>query len=184
MKLYWIADYDCFCPGSGLWLHLSWISDYSCLYLGSVTMIVCVQDLGLWLYMSWIKHCDCMCPGSRTSIVCVKDLGLWLFVSGIWDWLWLFPGSRTSKPVLTLQLLELVTDWLTSNPCLGLVSLCQSHSPYIQSQRATLWTSPTKPNTLTPIPGLVRWCTKAPLLDILHLHNNKQVNIYTCNVTL
>jgi len=77
------------------------------------------------------------------------------------------PGSKCgSKPVLSVSLLELICEWLTQEPRLALVSLYQICSSYAvqQPHRAALWTSPTKPNMQTPIPGLMRWCTKAPLL--------------------
>ena len=64
----------------------------------------------------------------------------------------------------------MMTEWISVDPNLCLISLCQTQSPYLQPQRTALWTSPTKPNTQTPIPGLVRWCTKSPLLKVLVSH--------------
>ena len=58
-----------------------------------------------------------------------------------------------------------MTDWILHEPSLCLISLIRSQhvQSLMQPQRATLWTSPTKPNTHTPIPGLVRWATQGPL---------------------
>lgn len=80
--------------------------------------------------------------------------------------------SATKKPIISSQLLEQMIDWMTSDPRLALTSIHQTQ--YLHSQRSTLWTSPTKPNTQTPIPGLVRWCTKAPLM--MALQRKKSVN--------
>ena len=70
------------------------------------------------------------------------------------------------KPCLTRPLLELICTWLMKDPQLCLVSLrhSQAAAAGAEAQRATLWTSPTKPNTQTPVPGLIKWCTKAPLV--------------------
>ena len=74
-------------------------------------------------------------------------------------------GSKSLKPELPIELLRLVCDWLAKEPQLCLVSLYQVHLQYAESQRAALWTSPTKPNTQTPVPGLVRWLTKALMVN-------------------
>ena len=80
--------------------------------------------------------------------------------------------SATKKPIISSQLLERMIDWMTSDPRLALTSIHQTQ--FLHSQRSTLWTSPTKPNTQTPIPGLVRWCTKAPLM--MAIQRKKSVN--------
>jgi len=79
------------------------------------------------------------------------------------------PGGR--KACLTKPLLELVCAWLSREPQLCLVSLRHSHAAVAaaEPQRAVLWTSPTKPNMQTPVPGLIRWCSKAPLVSFSHL---------------
>ena len=64
-----------------------------------------------------------------------------------------------------MELLDLIIDWMQADSQLCLVSLSQAHLSQLQLQRSSLWTSPTKPNTQTPIPGLVRWVTQAPLLS-------------------
>ena len=54
------------------------------------------------------------------------------------------------------------------------------HSTYIQPQRSSLWTSPTKPNMQTPVPGLVRWCTQAPISQAIsskHPQNGETSNL-------
>ena len=70
-------------------------------------------------------------------------------------------GGR--RPCLTRPLLELVCAWLTREPLLCLASLRHSHAA-VSSQRPTLWTSPTKPNMQTAVPGLIRWCSQATLV--------------------
>ncbi|KAI0211272.1 hypothetical protein LSAT2_003919 [Lamellibrachia satsuma] len=74
------------------------------------------------------------------------------------------PGV-TSKPGVTNDLLELFTEWILSDPKLCLVSLSHSQNALLQPQRTTLWTSPTKPNTQTPVPGLVKCCLLGSLND-------------------
>ena len=71
-------------------------------------------------------------------------------------------GGKAKEP-LGKDIVEVVAEWLVNDSHLCLVSLDQSHSTYIQPQRSSLWTSPTKPNMQTPVPGLVRWCTQAPI---------------------
>lgn len=94
------------------------------------------------------------------------------------------PGVA-DKPGVTNDLLELFTEWILADPKLCLVSLSHSQNALLQPQRTTLWTSPTKPNTQTPVPGLVRCyllgslndhqsgadgrCHSAPLWSKLHV---------------
>lgn len=92
-----------------------------------------------------------------TAITCTYTL------SGVGD---VKSGGR--RPCLTRPLLELVCAWLMKEPQLCLVSLRHSHAAAAgadTAHRATLWTSPTKPNMQTPVPGLIKWCTKAPLVS-------------------
>ena len=71
----------------------------------------------------------------------------------------LFIGSKNSCPI-PRRLLGTIADWLTVDPRLCLIALSQQ----LSTHRTNLWTSPTKSNTQTPTPGLVRWCVKAPLI--------------------
>lgn len=73
--------------------------------------------------------------------------------------------ESSRRPIIYSRILEQIVDWMSFDCRLALTSIHQTQ--YIHSQRPTLWTSPTKPNTQTPIPGLVRWCTRAPLLIAL-----------------
>ncbi len=77
------------------------------------------------------------------------------------------------KKTLQSEVVEIVADWLAKDAHLSLVSVDQSQSAYIQPQRSSLWTSPTKPNTQTPVPGLVRWCTQAPIAHALAQAKNQ-----------
>lgn len=76
-------------------------------------------------------------------------------------------GGR--RPCLTRPLLELVCAWLTKEPELCIMSLrhSQAAASGAEAHRASLWTSPTKPNMQTPVPGLIRWCTNAPLVMLV-----------------
>ncbi len=74
------------------------------------------------------------------------------------------------------EVIELIADWIEKDHHLCVVSLDQSHSSFIQPQRSSLWTSPTKSNTQSPIPGLVRWCTQAPIAQILANCANQMQN--------
>lgn len=67
---------------------------------------------------------------------------------------------------LTSVLLELICDWMTSDPIICLVSLYPKYSQFLHSSQKVLWTSPTKPNTQTAVPGLVKWCIRAPFLKL------------------
>lgn len=74
--------------------------------------------------------------------------------------------SASKQQLLFQELIPMVTDWITDDSRLALMSLFHSqHTSGKEINRTTLWTSPTKPNTQTPIPGLVRWVTQGPLLD-------------------
>ena len=84
----------------------------------------------------------------------------------------LFTGSRTGKPIIPPQILDLVTGWIQDDPRLCLTSLCYGSNTY--TSRTNLWTSPTKHNTQTPIPGLVSWCTKAPVLLEISTRSKQQ----------
>ena len=68
-------------------------------------------------------------------------------------------GSKVGRPTISHSLLSYLTQWIEVDPRLCLLT---RSSPELQPHKATLWTSPTKPNTHTPIPSLLRWCTKAP----------------------
>lgn len=84
-----------------------------------------------------------------TAIICIYSL----------------PEESSKRPIISSRILEQIIDWMSFDCRLALTSIHQTQ--YIHSQRPTLWTSPTKPNTQTPIPGLVRWCTRVPLLIAL-----------------
>ena len=75
--------------------------------------------------------------------------------------------NKTSKKPIPHQLLEILAEWMSEDHSLCLVSLSHAHNTFTQRQRNTLWTSPTKPAHHTPIPGLIRWCTKVPVLQKL-----------------
>ena len=77
--------------------------------------------------------------------------------------------------------MDVVAEWLVNDSHLCLVSLDQSHSTYIQPQRSSLWTSPTKPNMQTPVPGLVRWCTQAPVSHAISLKNPQNLGKSSTN---
>ena len=64
---------------------------------------------------------------------------------------------------MATELLKLFTEWILADPKLCLVSLSHSQNALLQPQRTTLWTSPTKPNMQTPVPGLVRCCLRGLL---------------------
>ena len=61
----------------------------------------------------------------------------------------------------------MLTSWILDDSQLCLISLLRAQhvQSLVQPQRAALWTSPTKMNTHTPIPGLVRWATQGPLIE-------------------
>lgn len=84
-------------------------------------------------------------------------------------------GSRGKHKEVWLELLDLLMGWMHEDSQLCLVSLCQAHAALAHQHRSSLWTSPTKPNTQTPIPGLVRWVTQAPLLQRLADHKTDDV---------
>lgn len=74
---------------------------------------------------------------------------------------------KFNRKPLPSDLLEILTDWITEDPRLCLISLGHSQNAFIHPTRSSLWTSPTKSNTQTPIPGLVRWCNQAPLFYVM-----------------
>ncbi len=87
-------------------------------------------------------------------------------------YLYFVVATKTKKSSVPLPLLEMLTDWIESDSQLCLVSLNHAKSSYIAASRSSLWTSPTKPNTQTPIPGLVRWCTQSSLNQSTHAQHN------------
>ena len=64
--------------------------------------------------------------------------------------------------MLPTVLLDLIIAWFSEDVGLGLVALTSTNN-MLASHRS--WTSPTKPNSQTPITGLVRWCTQAPFCN-------------------
>ena len=93
-----------------------------------------------------------------------------LFVSASMCEFYMLPssGESTHQKVLPRGMLELLTSWLQADPRLCLASLGHGNGGLMTTQqRSSLWTSPTKPNHQTPVPGLVRWSTQAPLLGLL-----------------
>ena len=93
-------------------------------------------------------------------------------------------GGKAKRPLRT-DIVEVVAEWLVKDSHLCLISLDQSHSTYIQPQRSSLWTSPTKPNMQTPVPGLVRWCTQAPIAQAIStkMSRNEDDNAFANNST-
>lgn len=74
------------------------------------------------------------------------------------------------------NLLKMISEWIFQDSRLCLSTLNQTTQGYfLQPHRTNLWTSPTKPNTQTPTPGLVRWCVQAPLYHVSAVRelNNK-----------
>lgn len=72
----------------------------------------------------------------------------------------------------------MIVSWVERESRVCLISLQdQSHSSNTGAQRSSLWTSPTKHNTLTPVPGLVRWCTQAPICQALGYMQRKVDNL-------
>jgi len=93
------------------------------------------------------------------------------------------PAQGTQRITLPPCLLNILTSWLSSDPRLCLASLSLAGSSYLE--RSSLWTSPTKSNHQTPIPGLVRWSTQAPLLQINPDtgHNEIWSKLHLCMLT-
>lgn len=79
-------------------------------------------------------------------------------------------------------LLSVVSDWLEADPLLCLVTLHRLTTSTQFGSQGALWTSPTKPNTQTPLPGLVSWCMQALTRDDVHkvtLNATKQPLIWS-----
>ena len=82
-------------------------------------------------------------------------------------------SDKSQKPLLPQAILELVVEWFSVDVSLGIISLSNANNLLPPSRS---WTSPTKSNSHTPIPGLVRWCTQAPLCA---KHSNKSDKLWS-----
>ena len=71
------------------------------------------------------------------------------------------------RPVLPVALLSLLVEWLSTNPALGIVALNYTR------EKGMLWTSPSKSNTQSPIPGLVRWCSQSVLCNDMDVETSR-----------
>ena len=75
------------------------------------------------------------------------------------------------------SLLPLIVDWVESDSTLCLVTLQKLTTSALYVNRAALWTSPTKPNTQTPLPGLVRWCIRSSIVRDVTIDTAKNNNV-------